>query len=96
MEMPVLHGGRCWWDIGGAGQGRLFRRRAALLMFDADTRAGARRYFQIDAESIVVATLAALGREGRVAPDVAQEAFAALRIDDPTAVAGVKQEGADA
>lgn len=62
----------------------------------ADTRAGARRYFQIDAESIVVATLAALGREGRIAPDVAQEAFAALRIDDPTAVAGVKQEGADA
>src|SRR5690606_32809168 len=62
----------------------------------ADTRAGARRYFQIDTESIVVATLAALGREGRVAPDVAKEAFAALRIDDPTAVAGVEQEGADA
>ncbi|SKB09371.1 pyruvate dehydrogenase (acetyl-transferring), homodimeric type [Aeromicrobium choanae] len=62
----------------------------------ADTRAGARRYFQIDAESIVVAVLASLGREGRIDPKVAQEAFDSLRIDDPTAVAGVKQEGSPA
>jgi pyruvate dehydrogenase E1 component len=62
----------------------------------ADTRAGARRYFQIDTESIVVAVLASLGREGRIDPKVAQEAFDTLRIDDPTAVAGVKQEGSPA
>jgi len=62
----------------------------------ADTRAGARRYFQIDAESIVVAVLASLGREGRIDPKLAQQAFESLRIDDPTAVAGRKQEGADA
>ncbi len=62
----------------------------------ADTRAGARRYFQIDAESIAVAVLAALGREGRVDPQIAHRAFTELRVDDPTAVADVAQEGADA
>ena len=62
----------------------------------ADTRAGARRYFQIDAESIVVATLAALAEEGRIDRQVAAEAFTKLRIDDPTAVAGIPQDDSDA
>ncbi|MBC9225562.1 pyruvate dehydrogenase (acetyl-transferring), homodimeric type [Aeromicrobium sp. 636] len=62
----------------------------------ADTRAGARRYFQIDAESIVVAVLASLGREGRVDLKVAREAFESLRIDDPTAASGGNQDGGGA
>ena len=62
----------------------------------ADTRAAARRFFQIDAESIVVATLAELSRTGVIESSVAQGAFAKLRIDDPTAVADVAQEGGDA
>ena len=35
----------------------------------ADTRAAARRYFMVDAESIVVATLGMLGREGQYDPN---------------------------
>jgi len=62
----------------------------------ADTRAAARRYFQIDAQSIVVAVLNELARTGQVERRVAAQAYADLRIDDPTAVAGVAQEGADA
>ncbi|HET7327528.1 MAG TPA: pyruvate dehydrogenase (acetyl-transferring), homodimeric type [Nocardioidaceae bacterium] len=62
----------------------------------ADTRAAARRFFHVDAESIVVATLQALARRGEVKPEQVQEAFDRYRIDDPTAVADIKQEGADA
>jgi pyruvate dehydrogenase E1 component len=62
----------------------------------ADTRAAARRHFQVDAESIVVATLEALAKRGDVKREVAAEAATKYRIDDPTAVAGVKQEGAGA
>jgi pyruvate dehydrogenase E1 component len=62
----------------------------------ADTRAAARRHFQVDAESIVVATLEILAKRGDVKPEVAAEAARKYRIDDPTAVAGVKQEGAGA
>ncbi|HWV27030.1 MAG TPA: pyruvate dehydrogenase (acetyl-transferring), homodimeric type [Aeromicrobium sp.] len=62
----------------------------------ADTRAAARRFFQIDAESIVVAVLNELAHHGRLDRQVAAQAYADLRIDDPTAVAGVAQEGADA
>jgi pyruvate dehydrogenase E1 component len=62
----------------------------------ADTRAAARRHFQVDAESIVVATLEALAKRGDVKREVAAEAAKKYRIDDPTAVAGVKQEGAGA
>jgi pyruvate dehydrogenase E1 component len=62
----------------------------------ADTRPAARRYFHVDAESVVVQALAALARRGEVKPEVVQEAFDKYRIDDPTAVAGVKQEGGDA
>jgi len=62
----------------------------------ADTRPAARRYFHVDAESIVVGALQALAQRGEVKPEQVQEAVDRYRIDDPTAVAGVKQEGGDA
>ncbi|HET6654491.1 MAG TPA: pyruvate dehydrogenase (acetyl-transferring), homodimeric type, partial [Nocardioides sp.] len=62
----------------------------------ADTRPAARRFFQVDAQSVVVQALAALAARGEVKPEVVQEAFDKYRIDDPTAVADVKQEGGDA
>ena len=62
----------------------------------ADTRAAARRVFQVDAESIVVGVLQTLAQQSKVDPAVVREAFTTLRIDDPTAVVGVAQEGTDA
>ncbi len=62
----------------------------------ADTRAAARRFFHVDAESIVVGALEALAQRGEVDASRAVDAVAKYRIDDPTAVAGVKQEGAGA
>ena len=51
----------------------------------SDTRPAARRVFNIDAESTVVAVLAALGRDGAVDRARAVEAAAKYRIDDVTA-----------
>ena len=62
----------------------------------ADTRPAARRFFHVDAQSVVVQALAALAERGEVKREVVQEAFDKYRIDDPTAVAGRKQEGGDA
>ncbi|HNO40229.1 MAG TPA: pyruvate dehydrogenase (acetyl-transferring), homodimeric type, partial [Marmoricola sp.] len=62
----------------------------------ADTRAAARRFFQVDAESIVVQALQALAARGEIKAELVSEAFARYRIDDPTAMRGVAQEGADA
>jgi pyruvate dehydrogenase E1 component len=62
----------------------------------ADTRPAARRYFHIDGQSVVVQTLQALADAGQIDRSKVEEAFARYRIDDPTAVAGVKQEGGDA
>ncbi|MBZ5736448.1 pyruvate dehydrogenase (acetyl-transferring), homodimeric type [Nocardioides sp. TRM66260-LWL] len=62
----------------------------------ADTRPAARRFFHIDAESVVVRTLQALADAGEIDPALVQKAFDQYRIDDPTAVAGRKQEGGDA
>lgn len=62
----------------------------------ADTRPAARRYFHVDAQSVVVQALQALAARGEIKPEVVQEAFDKYRIDDPTAVRGVKQEGGDA
>ncbi len=62
----------------------------------ADTRPAARRFFHVDAESVTVQALQALADAGEIGADVVKEAFERYRIDDPTAVAGVKQEGGDA
>jgi pyruvate dehydrogenase E1 component len=62
----------------------------------ADTRPAARRFFHIDAQSVVVQALQALADAGQIGRDKVEEAFNRYRIDDPTAVAGVKQEGGDA
>ncbi|MGI8577894.1 MAG: pyruvate dehydrogenase (acetyl-transferring), homodimeric type [Nocardioidaceae bacterium] len=62
----------------------------------ADTRAAARRFFHVDAESIVVGALRALADRNEVDKSKVAEAFAKYRIDDPTAVAHVTQEGAGA
>jgi pyruvate dehydrogenase E1 component len=50
----------------------------------SDTRPAARRYFNIDAESVVVAALNALVREGKIDSSVAEQAAAELNITDPT------------
>jgi pyruvate dehydrogenase E1 component len=62
----------------------------------ADTRPAARRYFHVDAQSVVVAVLQVLAERGEVKREMVQEAFDRYRIDDPTAVRGVQQEGGDA
>jgi pyruvate dehydrogenase E1 component len=62
----------------------------------ADTRPAARRYFQIDAQSVVVQALQALADAGQVDRSLVEKAFMTYRIDDPTATQGVKQEGGDA
>jgi pyruvate dehydrogenase E1 component len=62
----------------------------------ADTRPAARRFFHVDAQSVVVQALQALADRGEVKQETVQEAFDRYRIDDPTAVADVKQEGGDA
>lgn len=53
----------------------------------SDTRPAARRVFLVDAESTVVATLAALARRGEVDEDRVDEARSRYRIDDATAAA---------
>ena len=62
----------------------------------ADTRPAARRFFRIDAQSVVVRTLQALADAGEIDPTLATKAAQKYRIDDPTAVADVAQEGGDA
>jgi pyruvate dehydrogenase E1 component len=62
----------------------------------ADTRAAARRAFQVDTESIVVGVLQGLAERGHLDRAIVAQAFADLRLDDPTAVAGQVQEGGDA
>jgi pyruvate dehydrogenase E1 component len=62
----------------------------------ADTRPAARRFFHVDAQSVVVGVLRALAERGEVKPETVKEAFDKYQIDDPTAVRHVKQEGGDA
>ncbi|MDN5892534.1 MAG: pyruvate dehydrogenase (acetyl-transferring), homodimeric type [Nocardioides sp.] len=62
----------------------------------ADTRPAARRFFHVDAESVVVQALQALADSGEIEPDLVKQAFDKYRIDDPTAVSDVAQEGGDA
>ena len=51
----------------------------------SDTRPAARRYFNTDAESVVVAVLEALARDGEIDPSVAVTAAKQYRIDDVSA-----------
>ncbi len=51
----------------------------------SDTRPAVRRHFAVDAESITVAALAALGKQGSVKRELAAEAAAGYKIDDPQA-----------
>ena len=50
----------------------------------SDTRAAARRFFNIDAESIVVATLLSLAREGKIDRQIAIKVAEDLNVGDPT------------
>ena len=59
----------------------------------ADTRPAARRFFHVDAESVVVAALHALAQAGELEQKVVQKAFEKYRIDDPTAVRGRRARG---
>jgi pyruvate dehydrogenase E1 component len=61
----------------------------------ADTRGAARRYFHVDAQSIVVATLAQLASRGEVKPEAPREAFERYQLDSVTA-AGTGTVGGDA
>jgi pyruvate dehydrogenase E1 component len=51
----------------------------------ADTRGAARRFFHIDAESVVVNVLAQLAKRGEVKPELAREALDKYRLLDVTA-----------
>ncbi|HTZ44076.1 MAG TPA: pyruvate dehydrogenase (acetyl-transferring), homodimeric type [Jatrophihabitans sp.] len=51
----------------------------------ADTRGAARRFFHIDAESIVVGVLAQLARRGEAKPDAAREALEKYQVLDVSA-----------
>jgi pyruvate dehydrogenase E1 component len=61
----------------------------------ADTRGAARRFFHIDAQSIVVATLEQLARRGEVKAETPREAFERYRLLDVNA-AGAGTIGGDA
>ena len=60
----------------------------------ADTRGAARRFFHVDAESVVVATLAELSRRGEVKPEAAREAIDRYQLLDVRA-AGTGTVGGD-
>jgi pyruvate dehydrogenase E1 component len=61
----------------------------------ADTRGAARRFFHVDAESIVLAALTALAKRGEVKPEAPREAIDQYKLLDVTA-AGVGTVGGDA
>src|SRR5262245_24538791 len=50
----------------------------------SDTREALRRFFEVDAEHVVVATLAALAAEGRVGPGVVADAIRRFGMDTET------------
>ncbi len=62
----------------------------------SDTRPAARRHFLVDAESVVVAALAALAGRGEVEHSVVGEAARRYRIDDPKAAGAQSSEPDDA
>ncbi len=59
----------------------------------SDTRGALRRHFKVDAESIVVATLAQLAKSGDVKESVVQEALTKYRLDDISAADPGNTEG---
>ncbi|MEI6295725.1 MAG: pyruvate dehydrogenase (acetyl-transferring), homodimeric type, partial [Actinomycetes bacterium] len=59
----------------------------------SDTRGALRRHFKVDAESIVVATLAQLAKNGEIKAKVVQEAIDRYQIEDVTAADAGNTEG---
>jgi pyruvate dehydrogenase E1 component len=59
----------------------------------SDTRGALRRHFKVDAQSIVVATLAQLAKSGDVKESVVQEALNKYRLDDISAADPGNTEG---
>jgi len=59
----------------------------------SDTRGALRRHFKVDAESIVVATLAQLAKSGELKESVVQEALNKYRLDDISAADPGNTEG---
>ncbi len=53
----------------------------------SDTRAAARRFFHVDAESITLAVLSQLAKRGEVKPDVLTQAIEKYRLDLPVSEA---------
>jgi pyruvate dehydrogenase E1 component len=49
----------------------------------SDTRAAARRFFHVDAESITLAVLSQLARRGEVKPEVLAQAVEKYQLDIP-------------
>ncbi|MDQ1743797.1 MAG: pyruvate dehydrogenase component [Pseudonocardiales bacterium] len=74
--------GREWSSLGADGFGF------------ADTRGAARRFFHIDAESIVVNVLAQLAKRGEVKPEAARDALEKYKITDVAAANAGSSEGA--
>lgn len=58
----------------------------------SDTREAARRFFNTDAESVVVAALSGLAREGKIDSSLAAEAAKRFEISNPRAVAAAPIE----
>lgn len=59
----------------------------------SDTRGALRRHFLIDAESIVVQTLAALAHQGQIQPATVAQAIATYQLHDVTAADAGNTEG---
>jgi len=59
----------------------------------SDTRGALRRHFKVDAESIVVATLAQLAKNGEIKAKVVKEAIDKYQIEDVTAADAGNTEG---
>ena len=59
----------------------------------SDTRAALRRHFLVDAESIVVQSLATLAKRGEIGSDVVRQALAKYRLDDPRAATATSTAG---
>ncbi len=60
----------------------------------ADTRGAARRFFHIDAESVVVSVLAQLAKRGEVKPDAPREALEKYKLLDVAAADAGSTDGA--